>query len=300
MLAKFDWEYHGTLDNISSTNNKGVYLLVHRGVPNRIIYVGTTNCFNRRLKQHKHGLLEGNRPVWRIGADEDIYELMSYQGVGGRASMFKYYASLAKKGKLWASTTLDKIDIKNDLLKKDNFEVNWKSYVENSYIKCIDIWTCSIFGSDEKMIQLESQIQRAFKKNFMIGSHIHNTGMCWLGKIEYLGEIYDYTFRFKRYPDLDPDSIALLKNLTDTKVIKYFKQSYIEKERLKKEKLELLKSKYKYAGDPWHAKENDFIYFCCNLGVSAEDIAIKLLRSPDEVKKRIKYLSRYYDMSKQQ
>lgn len=134
----------------------------------------------------------------------------------------------------------------------------------------------------------------------MIGSHIHNTGMCWLGKIEYLGEIYDYTFRFKRYPDLDPDSIALLKNLTDTKVIKYFKQSYIEKERLKKEKLELLKSKYKYAGDPWHAKENDFIYFCCNLGVSAEDIAIKLLRSPDEVKKRIKYLSRYYDMSKQQ
>lgn len=297
-IPLYDWNYHGTLDDICSNNGKGVYILVHRGKPNRLIYVGTTNCFNRRLEQHRQGMLCGNRSVWRLNEDEDIYELMSHQGISDLGK-YKYYVSLAKKGKLWASTTLDKGEIKNDLLNKDDFEMNWRSYVENSYIKRIDIWTCNMEESNEKIIQLESQIQRAFKNNFRIGSHIHSRGMCWLGKIEYLGYIYNEKFKFKRYPDLDTNSIELLKNLTDCRVIKYSKQSYIKKREFKKEKLRLLRLEYKYAGDRWDPLENDIIYTCCNLGISVEDIAINYLqRSPSEVKKRIDYLSKYYDMSK--
>lgn len=299
MLAKYDWEYNGTLDNLFSNNRKGVYLLIHRGRPSRIIYVGTTNNFSRRLEQHRQGMINGNRSIWRLKEDEDIYELMSYQGMSEK-SKYKYYARLAKNGILWASTTLEYIEIKNDLSPKDDFEKNWKDYVQNSYMRRIETWICSMEEeSKEKIIQLESQIQRALKKNFMIGSHIHNTGMSWLGKIEYLGDIYNYHFKFKRYPNLDIETIELLKNLTDSKVIKYYKQSYIKKKELKNEKLRLLKEVYEYAHTPWDLLENDIIYTCCRLGVSIEDIASNYLhRSPKEIQERIDFLSRYYNMSK--
>lgn len=298
MLAKFDWEYHGTLSNIKSSNGKGVYLLVFKGSPNRIIYVGTTNCFNRRLTQHQEGMLKGQRTIWRVGENEDIYELMSYRGESGFKGMYKYYYRLSKKGKLWATTTLEKDEIKNDLKKSDDFNNNWKEYVEDFFINRIEIWTCNMCGSEDKIIQLESQIQRSFKKNFFIGSHIHQKGMCWLGKIEYLGEIFDYQFRFKRYPNLDDSSLKLLKNLTERKVISYQKFKYKIKEEEKKEKIRILKETYIYAGDRWDPKELDIIYTCCKLGVPVEVIAVEYLkRSPEEVKKKIEYLGRYYDMS---
>ncbi len=296
MLAKFDWEYKGTLSNITATNSKGIYLLVYRGNPNRIIYVGTTNCFKRRLNQHREGMIAGQRTVWRVKENEDIYALMSYKG---EKEKYKYYYSLAKKGLLWASTTLEKEQVQNDLKKKDNFETEWKDFVSNNYINKIDIWTCDLNGCENRIIQLESQIQRAFKSNFFIGSHIHKEGMCWLGKIENLEDVYSYRFDFKRYPTLDEDSIKLLKNLTDKRVIGYEKLKHTMRKQEKKEKLEELKKKYIYAGDKWQPKENDIIYSLCRLGISYEDIAVNYLkRSPEEVKKRIEYIGKYYDMSK--
>lgn len=297
MLAKFDWEYHGTLNEINSTNGIGVYLLIYSGNPKRIIYVGTTNCFNRRLNEHKDGMLIGQRPIWRVCNTNDIYELISFQGKSENGK-YEYYAKLAKNNLLWATTTLKKDDKVNELNKKDDFELNWKEYTINEYIKNIEIWTCDMRSAEKRIIQLESQIQRAFKQNYKIGSHIHNRGMCWLGKIELLGNIYGYHFSFNTYPDLDKKAIELLENLTDKNIINYYKSSYLENKKNLIENLEKAREKYKYSKSSWTLSEQDILLTLCKLGISVDEIAENYLhRTPKEIENRIKYLSKFYDFT---
>lgn len=298
MLAKFSWDYHGTLNEINSTNGIGVYLLIYKGNPKRIIYVGTTNCFNRRMNQHKEGMLLGNRAIWRVDGNKDIYELMSYQGYSENGK-YEYYVKLARNNLLWAATNLGKDNIVNDLYIKDDFTVNWEKYVTNEYIKNIEIWACDMRGSENRIVQLESQIQRAFKSNYKIGSHIHKRGMCWLGKIELLGNIFDYTFNFKICPDLEKQSVELLKNLTDKDVINYKKESYLEKKNTKIEELKEIRKKYKFSKTKWTLSESDILITLHKLGVSIEEISESYLyRTPEEIERRIKYLSKFYDFSK--
>ena len=49
--------------------------------------------------------------------------------------------------------------IKNDLNKKDDFVKNWKDYTSNFYVKNIEIWTCSMFDNEDKVLALESKIR---------------------------------------------------------------------------------------------------------------------------------------------
>lgn len=297
VVDKYCWEYNGTLKEIDSTNNMGVYLLIYNGTPKRIIYLGTTNSFNRRLYEHQEGMLTGKRAVWRTSTDKDIYELMSFEGFSENGK-YKYYAKLSKNNLLWAATNLEKDFIENDLNNRDNYELNWKDYVCNKYIDNIEIWTCKIQESQERIIQLESQIQRAFKNNYKIGSHIHKNGMCWLGKIELLGNIYNYHYEFSTYPDLDNDSTKLLRNLTDKSIIKYKKKRSIDKKVQQTELIIKNREKYTMYGKSWISKEDDILYTLSKDGVPIEEMAEKyLLRAPEEITRRIKYLSKYYDFS---
>ena len=88
-MSIYTWKYGGTLDQNITNFDSGVYLLIFKGSPKRVLYVGTTNCFKRRMEQHKVGYILGNRTIWKLSENDDIYELMSYQGTSGR---FKYYA----------------------------------------------------------------------------------------------------------------------------------------------------------------------------------------------------------------
>lgn len=294
----YNWKYNGTLEENMSDFQSGVYLLIFKSNPKRIVYVGTSNCFKRRMIQHKTGYMEGNRTIWRVSKGDDIYELMSYQGAGGKASKFKYYASLAKRGLLWAHTTLEKEEIINDLNKKDNFKNNWQEYVTNFYIKNIEIWTCSMSDDEDRILALESKIQRTFQNNFFIGSHINANGMSFLGKIEFTGDLSNFEYNFLSFPDLDKKSIMLLTELPDKKVIDFKKKSYCLKQELKLREIQEARIKHQFAYTKWDNKENDILYSCCKLGIEVEIIAHEYLqRTIEEVKNRINYLSKFYDFN---
>ena len=51
------------------------------------------------------------------------------------------------------------------------------------FIKNIEIWSCTMYDDEERILALESKIQRTFKTNYNIESYINNHGMCFLGKI---------------------------------------------------------------------------------------------------------------------
>lgn len=301
-MSTYNWNYGGTLDEIKTDFNSGVYLLIFRGSPKRVIYVGTTNCFKRRMEQHKVGYIVGNRTIWRISNNDDIYELMSYQGAVGKGGKYKYYASLARNGHLWAHTSLEKDVIKNDLNKKDDFAINWKNYTSDFFIKNIEIWTCSMSDSADRVLALESKIQRTLQKNYKIGSHIHAKGMSFLGKIEFIGDISNYNFTFNNLPDLDEISLNLLRELPDKKIIYFTKKSYNAKQKLKQEleqrKIQEARLKHKFAYTTWEKQEDEILYTCCKLRVDKEIIAYEYLqRTLKEVNNRINYLSRYYDIN---
>lgn len=291
MLIKHRWEYYGTLNKLHPCDKIGVYLIVHGGNVNRIIYVGTTVNGNKRLNEHRIGTLNGKRTIWRVGSVEnhDIYNLMSHEHMDQSGLMYKYYYRLAKNGKLWATTTIEKDDVINDLNKKDNFAKKWKQYVEDEYINKLHIWFCEI-SDPEKRIILESQIQRAFKANYRIGSHIHKKGMCWLGKIEATGPIFHYKFWFSNYPNINDEGQYLLANLSDKRIISYKKDKKHQKTGGRKVR------GGGASGNQWEAKEDQIIYTCYKLGISHEEISEKYLtwRNSSQIKKRIKHIIKFY------
>lgn len=296
MQELYKWSYMASLEQPKEISGGGVYLLVYCGTPKRVIYVGTTNSFNRRIGQHQKGMIRGNRSVWRTNKESDIYDLMSFKGEKG---MHEYYYSLAKKGLLWASTTIERQNIKNDLNKSDDFIPNWKEYVINSYIKNIEVWVCKMEADIEKIVALESHIQRMLKKNYSIGSHIHNEGMCWLGKIEFTGDISNERFDFDNFPEISEEFKLLLSKLDGKNYIRYEKQKYIDC-RNEREKINfLLRKKYKFENTSWQDKEQNLLLSCLKLDISINEIADEYLqRSPEEIIKRIEYLSKYYDFPK--
>ncbi|TRX49312.1 hypothetical protein FNH22_27180 [Fulvivirga sp. M361] len=298
-MPKYTWKYGGILDDYSVSSNGGVYLLVFKGSPKRIIYVGTTKSFQRRMAQHKSGYLIGNRTIWRLTSSEDIYELMSCQGNRGKSSRFSYYASLAKNGKLWAHTTIEKESIMNDLNSNDDFNLFWKNYVSNFFIKNIEIWTCEMFDDHERILALESKIQRMIRTHFAIESHINAHGMSFLGKIEFTGDISKYKFDFISLPDFGEDEIMLFKQLPSKKILKFEKKASRRKRELKHLKIKEARIEHKFAYTKWKNEENDILFTCCKLNIEVTDIANSYLqRTVEEIENRIKYLKRFYEFPK--
>lgn len=298
-MPKYFWKYGDTLSNFSVSINGGVYLLIFKGTPKRIIYVGATNSFQRRMSQHKAAYQIGNRTIWKTSPSEDIYELMSCEGKRAKSSRFKYYASLAKNGKLWAHTTLEKEHIANDLNPKDDFDTNWKEYVSNFYIKNIEVWTCDMFDDQERILALESKIQRSISSNFQIESYINGHGMSFLGKIEFTGDISRYKYTFDNLPNFGEDETLIFNSLSNKKIIKYEKIVSKRKRIAKQRKIEEARKTHKFAYTNWEKKENEIIYACCQNNIELKEIAdVYLQRTEKEIDHRIKYLSRYYKFPK--
>ena len=72
-----EWKYCGNITKSTGTPFGGVYLIVHEGLHNRVVYVGTSNHIGRRMDQHYVGYITGHRTIWRVKKDQDVYTLMS-------------------------------------------------------------------------------------------------------------------------------------------------------------------------------------------------------------------------------
>lgn len=301
-INNLKWTYAGRLNNFKYVDGGGVYLFVYKGSFNRIIYVGTTYNFERRWYEHFVGMQRGNRAVWKVEDGQDIYELMSFSG---KQDHFKYYRNLALDLKLWASTSIIKVNVNNDLNINDNFEKNWKLFTQHNYIPNINIWACRMCHRMEYSSLLESQIQKSLSINFRIGSHINKVGMSWLGKIEHTENAFNVKFHFENYPEVDDDTTKILKNLENKKIIRFSKKPriqykksdplfYIKKNEEKRKKIKLIKQKYALAFTEWILKEEQILIFLVMNNIGIEEIANTYLqRPPIEIRDRIKFLKKW-------
>ncbi len=98
-----EWICLGNLSNINYFTLGGVYLLVHRGKYDRVIYIGTSSNIADRCWQHYKAFLGGHRTIWCVTCDDDVYTLMSTWELRNH---IVYFRKLARENKVWASTTI--------------------------------------------------------------------------------------------------------------------------------------------------------------------------------------------------
>lgn len=298
MNNSFTWEPMGPLNSPYLTPDKigGVYLLVFKGTPKRVIYVGQTGNFNRRIKEHQEAFLSGRRSIWRVMNNQDIYELMSHNG---EEEPHKYYASLAKRYKrvLWATTDINKEEISNDLSKSDNFDENWREFVRDKYIKNIEVWVCRTPNEEYTRLRLESQIQNALRTHYSIGSHIHHPvdDMCFLGKVEFADKKFGVPYTFTNAPDISDEFTRLLhsKKLGKRylKPAKALKQAEARVKKMKKEKqIKDARLTYKNAGKSWKLVDEIDFKKLVNSNIPLPKLVERFSRPPEEIVRRHEYL----------
>lgn len=72
-----EWRFLGSLSEARKSGCSGVYLIVHKGLFSRVVYVGVSCNVGRRITEHYDGYLRGNRTIYDAGHDEDVYRFMS-------------------------------------------------------------------------------------------------------------------------------------------------------------------------------------------------------------------------------
>jgi predicted GIY-YIG superfamily endonuclease len=281
MNISFTWEPKNSIPKEGRVG--GVYLLVFKGTPKRVIYVGQTQDFRERLKQHWDAFLSGKRSIWRVEDNQDIYELMSYNG---EKEAYKYYASLAKKGLLWAATDINQKEPINQLYKKDNFIENWLTFVRNKYVVNIEAWVCKTPDDKELRIRIESQIQNAIRSYYSIGSHIHHhvNDMCFLGKVDLPDKNSSITFT--NAPDISDEFTMVLQNQLENKASIYLKPKIAQKKAEAAAKIKALRETYNNAGKGMSKKERYDLLACFKSGVHLNEIVRKFSRPHDEIVQR--------------
>ncbi|MFE5321902.1 hypothetical protein ACFQ88_24740 [Paenibacillus sp. NPDC056579] len=186
-----------------------------------------------------------------------------------------------------------KLQYNNDLNENDQFNSNWSQFTYNEYMPNIHLWGCAMSERYEYSTLLESQIQRALRRNFTIGCHINKPDMSWLGKIEHTHEeLSSLRFEFSSYPIVDDCSLSLLKNLTEKRIIKYRKENFPRREKqdlsaLKRSRLRKIRKMYSQAYYRWDPIEERILYFLLEKQMPIDEIVKYLKRTPAEIKRRI-------------
>jgi len=213
-----EWVCLGHLTDALNVAFGGVYLIVHEGLFNRVVYVGTTNCIGRRMQQHLEGYLRGNRTIWKITKKEDVYSLMTSFEINDYVSHFR---RLAEKDYIWASTTLDQIMPTNLLLPSKTFDEIWKTFTLKEYLPNIGIWALKIspYCAKEAVI-IESCIQQRLVKVFDLGRFFNHKDISILGKIEFNKYLIRLKQSFDNEPKLDEASKIVFRSLSDKKIPK--------------------------------------------------------------------------------
>ena len=194
------WEACGILADPVPNKNKGVYVFVFLGKVRRIIYVGTTfdpKGFSKRWNDHKRLFLNGERTVFKVKNNEDIYDLMSDKG-----DRKEYIENALLEKPIWVPGN-----------PKYDFNTNWEKYVCNEYLQRIELWACKT--PDEQLSEIiESQIQICFGHKFQLG-YCEQVRQNWLGCTETRksDKCLTHMTKFGSLPDLDQESCTLLNNL---------------------------------------------------------------------------------------
>lgn len=178
---------------------KGVYLLVHKGLENRIIYVGQSaegEGIARRVDHFVAEVLRGRKTVWRPEGGSDIYDLMSERDND-------WYLHLVRTGRLWIADDGMKVE-----LTREDFDQKWKAYVVHEYLRQLRVWCCEIDDSKN----LESQIQYALCKYWSIG--YYNSRSTFLGRLSVNASLRrSVCFQFGNIPNVDRETQRILADL---------------------------------------------------------------------------------------
>ncbi|MCU6500031.1 GIY-YIG nuclease family protein [Rugamonas sp. A1-17] len=214
--GQLNWARLGRLGALEGTDRGGVYLLVHEGKFNRVIYVGTTGNFAQRFATHLEGYLSGYRSIWKAQANEDIYALMTSWHL---KNQLKYYQTLAQRGALWGTTTLATLNPRNLLAPGQRFNDEWDDFVRKEYLPHIVAWGLKLEPYDARYAALiESAIQQRLVQVFRLGVFFKRKDLSVLGKIEFFSRLIRIRESFANLPDVDAASKLVLSSLAEKHV----------------------------------------------------------------------------------
>lgn len=293
---KMEWRFLGSISDARKSGCSGVYLIVHQGIFNRVVYVGVSCNVGRRISEHYEGYLRGNRTIYNAGHNDDVYCLMSTYKIRNH---IKYYQSLAKNYEIWGSTTLHFDSPKNILAKNQTFDATWESIAFEKYIPQLVVWALPMANySYSNATKIESVIQSKLIKSFDLRGFFNAKDLSILGKIEkpYLEKIKYFILDS---PDVDAASKIIFNNLFSKEIDENFSKEFHsqfesevfqrEKETLRKREIRNHKiSLYENHSKPWTLKEMEKLrVMLVDFDMSPTEISDYLGREPRSISKKI-------------
>ncbi|EAB3943174.1 GIY-YIG nuclease family protein [Salmonella enterica] len=291
-----EWRFLGSLSDAGRAGCSGVYLIVHQGLFNRVVYVGVSCNVGRRINEHYEGYLRGNRTIYNAGHNDDVYRLMSTYKIRNH---IKYYQSLARDYEIWGSTTLHFDTPKNILAKNQTFDATWESIAFEKYIPQLVVWALPMANyCYSNATKIESVIQSKLIKSFDLSGFFNAKYVSILGKIEkpYLKKVKCLIIDV---PDVDSASKIIFSNLYSKKIDENFCREFhsqFESEISQREKgiqrrQEIRNHKislHENYGKPWTLKEMEKLrVMLVDFDMSPTEISDYLGRGPRSISKKI-------------
>ncbi|EHD3299462.1 GIY-YIG nuclease family protein [Salmonella enterica subsp. enterica serovar Oranienburg] len=291
-----EWRFLGSLLDARRAGCSGVYLIVHQGLFNRVVYVGVSCNVGRRINEHYEGYLRGNRTIYNAGHNDDVYRLMSTYKIRNH---IKYYQSLARDYEIWGSTTLHFDTPKNILAKNQTFDATWESIAFEKYIPQLVVWALPMANyCYSNATKIESVIQSKLIKSFDLSGFFNAKYVSILGKIEkpYLKKVKCLIIDV---PDVDSASKIIFSNLYSKKIDENFCREFhsqFESEISQREKgiqrrQEIRNHKislHENYGKPWTLKEMEKLrVMLVDFDMSPTEISDYLGRGPRSISKKI-------------
>lgn len=295
MEFSMNWRFLGSLAEARKSGCSGVYLIVHQGVFERVVYVGVSNNVGRRISEHYESYLRGNRAIYNAGHNDDVYKFMSAYKIHNH---IKHYQELANQYKIWASTTIDLSTPINLLSEKQQFGFQWEDILLNKYLPQLVVWALPLANyTYEKATKIESVIQTKLIKAFDIRGFFNLKQISILGKIEQpsLTKISQCI----ESPKLDSASQVIFNNLHiagvpieahrifAVQLDKEISQRVKEKEvRLASRQKKIFR--HENYGKPWTLKEQEKLrVMLVDFEMKPSQMASHLGRDPRAIAKRI-------------
>lgn len=290
-----NWRFLGSIHDARNSGCSGVYMIVHRGKYDRVVYVGVSINVGRRISEHYEGYLRGNRTIYNVDKDEDVYSLMSVFFVRNH---IKHYIQLAKESKIWASTTIHSYSPSNLLNKNQTFDREWQDIVSNKYLPNLVVWALPMADyTYEKATEIETVIQRRLIDTFDLRGFFNVKHISLLGKMEHpnLKKIPINILP----PDIDEVSRLALNDMNlanppssaKSLAIKQLSSEIKKRDaisKVKRQKRKQILARYKNQGAKWTQEDLEKLrVMVADFDLSPTDISKFLDRHPTTIAKRI-------------
>lgn len=290
-----EWRYLGALRDAKTSGCSGVYLIVHRGIFDRVVYVGVSNNIGRRITEHYEGYLRGNRTIYNAGIHDDVYTFMSTLGIYNH---IKFYQKLAHNYNIWASTTIHFDTPRNLLAEKQEFSSKWQDILFNKYLPQLVVWGLPMLNYNYlDATKIESVIQSKLIKAFNLRGFFNVKNISILGKIEHpqLKRILPYinTLNLEPASKLIFDSLNLPEIPFEVGNIFSRQLEYEIVQRKNEKQKEILiqenkSSSYKNYGKVWTPEDQEKLrVMLVVFNMTPKEMSQYLLRQPSAIAKRI-------------